>query len=1059
MQHSRHEVLKRFLLKHMLLAHLLLRWGGAISTVCECLAVAAETHLHGLTLQHPDEFELKLVAGPPLVERPIHVARDERGRLYVTDSAGMSYKADQQLAHKPHRIRRLSDEDGDGQYDHSTLFVDGLMLPEGCLWYQGALYVAAPPQIWKFVDRDDDGIAERREIWYDGKTLTGCANDLHGPYLGLDGWFYFCKGAFAEQRHQLPRGRMIVSRSSHIFRARADGSLLEPVLTGGMDNPVGVAFHSTGERFLSCTFFQFPSEGCRDGLIHAIYGGVYGKKHESIYEHPMTGDVMPVLSHQGPAAPSGVIAGSRSLFGGRGRDHLYACYFNLHRVIEHRLIPHGTTFTTDERPLLACDHPDFHPTDVYEDADGSLLIVNTGGWYRICCPTSQIARPEVLGAIYRLQHREHVPPEDPLGNRLSWQGVTVDELVHRLADQRLFVRRRAAQSLQQLGSQVIGHSLRSWWADQPAQVRSEFVWAVNEPEIWLHALRDSAPEVRQAAVHQLALHREVRSVEALTKVLLEDMLPVARVAAEGLGRIGEAQAIPALMQAVDRCVPTAWDETGAPADPSERIWEHALIYALYEIGETTPLTKWIQHGSPRQRRVALIAWHLINPQSLSPQPVLDLLRSPDAWEQYTAIWLSSRHTDWAEWMLKTWETLLDTLDDAATTKIPRETLTRWMASLARSVQVQQWMANQSEVRQGEALNVLIEAMGHAPLTTVPPAWQSAWSKLLSRLTADQTKRLLQTLQRWPLPKGPDAELAEALVRVAQSESLAWETRLDAMIILGAKYVPDPQSWNTVLQALASNQPYSVRHKASQVTAQVHLSPQLADALIDRLHHVGPLELQRVLIPFEKSKDPQLVARLLDRLHEHPFVEVIQPDTLRRILQSSRLPESPQSRALLKRLEKGEDQGARLDEMMSWLSQGDPQRGHALFIGKKAQCIQCHTLGYLGGKLGPDLTNIGKVRTERDLLEAILFPSASLVRGYEPVVIELHDGRALTGIVAHETQSDLTLMLDPQRIERIRREDIADMYPSTTSLMPQGLDKLLSPQEIADLIAFLKAGPR
>lgn len=55
------------------------------------------------------------------------------------------------------------------------------MFPEGCLWHDGSLYVAAPPEIWKFTDADDDGHAEKREVWFDGTTLTGCGNDLHGP--------------------------------------------------------------------------------------------------------------------------------------------------------------------------------------------------------------------------------------------------------------------------------------------------------------------------------------------------------------------------------------------------------------------------------------------------------------------------------------------------------------------------------------------------------------------------------------------------------------------------------------------------------------------------------------------------------------------------------------------------------------------------------------------------------------------------------------------------------------------------------------------------------------
>ena len=73
------------------------------------------------------------------------------------------------------------------------------MFPEGMMWLDGSVYVAAPPSIWKLTDTDDDGVADKREEWFAGKTLTGCANDLHGPYEGLDGWIYWCKGAFAEQ--------------------------------------------------------------------------------------------------------------------------------------------------------------------------------------------------------------------------------------------------------------------------------------------------------------------------------------------------------------------------------------------------------------------------------------------------------------------------------------------------------------------------------------------------------------------------------------------------------------------------------------------------------------------------------------------------------------------------------------------------------------------------------------------------------------------------------------------------------------------------------------------
>jgi putative membrane-bound dehydrogenase-like protein len=156
-------------------------------------APPAKTHqveLNGHTFTLPVGFTIELVAGPPLVDRPIVADLDEEGRLYVADSSGSNDPVVKQVKDRPHRILRLEDSDGDGKFDRRTVFADKMMFPEGCMWYAGSLYVSAPPSIWKLTDRDGDGVAEQRIEWFQGKTLTGCANDLHGPYRGPDGWIY-----------------------------------------------------------------------------------------------------------------------------------------------------------------------------------------------------------------------------------------------------------------------------------------------------------------------------------------------------------------------------------------------------------------------------------------------------------------------------------------------------------------------------------------------------------------------------------------------------------------------------------------------------------------------------------------------------------------------------------------------------------------------------------------------------------------------------------------------------------------------------------------------------
>src|SRR5438552_1470886 len=391
-------------------------------------AKTREVKLNGHVFTLPVGFEIELVAGPPLVDRPIVADFDEQGRLYVADSSGTNDKPDVQLKQKPHRILRLEDSDGDGRFDKQTVFADQMMFPEGALWFAGSLYVAAPPSIWKLTDADGDGVAERRAEWFQGKTLTGCANDLHGPYPGPDGWIYWCKGAFAKQSYERPGRPPFVTRAAHIFRRRPDGSGIEPVKTGGMDNPVKVVFTPGGERIFTTTFFQHPGGGRRDGLVHAVYGGIYGKDHDVIYEHKWTGpDLMPVLTHFGAAAPCGLVRYEARAFGPEYQDNLFAALFNLHKITRHVLEPSGATFRTRDEDFLVSSNLDFHPTDVQEDADGSLLVIDTGGWYKLCCPTSQLHKPDVLGAIYRVRRAGTPPVDDARGRKLNWSGMTVGE--------------------------------------------------------------------------------------------------------------------------------------------------------------------------------------------------------------------------------------------------------------------------------------------------------------------------------------------------------------------------------------------------------------------------------------------------------------------------------------------------------------------------------------------------------------------------------------------------------------------------------------------------------
>ena len=164
----------------------------------------------------------------------------------------------------------------------------------------------------------------------------------------------------------------------------------------------------------------------------------------------------------------------------------------------------------------------------------------------------------------------------------------------------------------------------------------------------------------------------------------------------------------------------------------------------------------------------------------------------------------------------------------------------------------------------------------------------------------------------------------------------------------------------------------------------------------------------------------------------------------------------QGQALLAKLNVDlEKQKAHLEELLTSLPKGDIRRGQAIFNSPKTACASCHKIGYVGGLVGPDLTSIGQARTERDLLESVVYPSASFVRSYEPMVVATKSGDEYSGVIKKDAPDEIVLATGPNTEIRIARSDVTEMRPGTVSIMPQGLDEQISRQELADLVAFLK----
>ena len=1010
------------------------------------------------TFHIPVDCTLELVAGPPLVDRPICSDFDERGFLYVADSSGSNAPVEEQLAKPTHRIVRLEDADGDGVFESSVVFADSVMFPEGILWHDGSLYVAAPPAIWKLTDEDGDGAADRREEWFNPGTLTGCANDLHGPYLGRDGYIYWCKGAFAEQTHPQADGGVLKTRAAHIFRRRPEGGIVEAVMTGGMDNPVEVVFTPGGERIFTTTFLQHPAGGQRDGIIHAIRGAVYGKRHDVIDDHPWTGAPPAPLVHLGAAAPAGLAQLEGDAF---GRESLVACQFNMHKLTRHELSPSGSTFAATNEDFIVCDDLDFHPTDVIEDADCSLLIIDTGGWYKLCCPTSQLAKADVLGAIYRLRRDGKHDAADPWGEQINWREATTRELIALFGDERPQVRRRArSELLRRSPDETLSKLSIAAMSDPTPQVRLHALWtwaaqpravltdAKTKGEMPFDALSDEQAVIRQAAAHVFGLHR-IEVGDRLIDLLDDEDLAVRRAAAEALGRQEQADNVPHLLLAI-----------GKTDDALLRI---TLLYALIETdaGEEASgkldLVDGLLNENSKIRVASLLALAEMAGRPLTDEQLSAAAGDEDRNVRSLARTLAVKRPHLREVVAGVYADRL-AAEPSITSPIELPEVLAAIADFAESTAMQRGLLQhlQSETASASEKTTVLHALARANRDLEWPAWHAVASGLLASEN-DELVRSAVLASRRVSGTTPEQSVG-ALRNVASREDMDVPTRLSALTAVrpGLQYV-DADEFSLLLRSLTDD-PYSeTQQLAGDVLSRATLTLGQLKQLAAALAELPPTEVSQLLATFKGRTEADLASIIYDSLHTTGAAPVVGEERLRETLRAFGDSFMRKASALIEASETNlAERRAQLHDLLARLPAGDVRSGQRLFHDQKLACKQCHAIGYLGGRVGPDLTRIGGVRTRTDLLESILYPNLSIARSYESTALLLADGRTVTGVIQAQTPEQITLATGVDQTISVRREEIEVESPSALSIMPQGLDKQLSAQQLADLLAFLEA---
>ncbi|MEZ6046740.1 MAG: c-type cytochrome [Planctomycetaceae bacterium] len=502
------------------------------------------------TFTLPEGFEIQLVAADPDISKPLNMAFDADGRLWITDTVEYPFPVEEG---KPggDSIKILEDTNGDGKADKISTFVDGLNIPMGLIPYQDGVIAFSIPNIWFFRDTDGDGKADKREKLY---GPVGYERDTHGLHNSFrrhfDNWIHINHGFNNNTTVAGADGHSIHMNSGNTYRIRMDGSRVEQ-FTHGQVNPFGTAVDPLGNIFTA---------DCHSKPVYQLLRGGYypsfGKPDDGL------GFVPPMMDHQhGSTAIAGLTVYIGENFPPEYRGNTFSGNVMTSRVNRDTLEFHGSTILAKEADdFVVSTDPWFRPVDVRTGPDGALYIADFYnkiiGHYEVDLKHPE--RDRTSGRIWRVVYtgdNESSKPAElatPLGS--APLNVLLKELDHPTLTQRMlasyevidrvgvdaeksvreafktsdspYVRSHALWILKAIGKVTTADFKRAS-EDEQAMVRTHAFKALAETEAWkesefdlaLKGLNDQDAFAKRAAAEALGLHPRAGNIEQLLSAL------------------------------------------------------------------------------------------------------------------------------------------------------------------------------------------------------------------------------------------------------------------------------------------------------------------------------------------------------------------------------------------------------------------------------------------------------------------------------------------------------------------------------------------------------------
>ena len=386
-------------------------------------------------------------------------------------------------------------------------------------------------------------------------------------------------------------------------------------------------------------------------------------------------------------------------------------------MLRHQLIREGASFRVEDEIFLDSNNPDFHPTDVLEDGDGSLLVVETGGWFILGCPLSQVSKPQLRGAIYRISKKDGSRVKNPYGNNLDWAGMTSNQVAEYLTDPRPIVADRAQRELIDRGpesSKQFSDVLNESGLIQ-ARIRATFglyqLHTAKSLKALETAFQDEALEVRLAAARAAGLTGSTSFIPALVSQLGSDQPSEIRQALTALGQIGESSAIEAIMETVDSV--------------NDRFVDHALKYALIVMDQPEILLNRLPSATDKQIETILVAVDQMSSGALTADVIMPYLAHPSL--NATALWVASHHPEWAPEIIGF---LREKAFAGGFTEEECQVYSQLMVNYCQTPEMQYFLADMMVHDDKSLQHLALDNMGKCQIDSSPGLWNDALSKLL-----------------------------------------------------------------------------------------------------------------------------------------------------------------------------------------------------------------------------------------------------------------------------------------------------------------------------------------